>query len=75
MDTKIHYAGLFNKQSRLTNKTCSSQKDQFSNKEENIYVIKCFFLLWEAYLPTIYKVRSTENDVSICWVNGFPLIS
>ena len=35
MDIKIHYAGLFKKQSRLTNKTCSSLKDQFSNKEEN----------------------------------------
>ena len=34
-DIKIHYAGLFKKQSRLTNKTCSSLKDPFSNKEEN----------------------------------------
>lgn len=35
MDIKIHYAGLFKKRSRLTNKTCSSLKDPFSNKEEN----------------------------------------
>ena len=73
---KRYNAVLFKKQNKLTNKTCSSLKDWFANKEENKLSSSNISFYSERHIfPLSPNIRSTENDASICKANEFPLFS